>query len=164
MSRELSLTKSTSSLASNGLVGWPVPANANFMRSMSWTAASRLPSTRSASIATASRLVLMPAILSRALSQAGSSSRLRGQTLTSRAFAVSLLNHLVEVAALSSFGPRIMTAISSFGLSTNCCSAFFPSSSGFAEANRSSMIRLSANKERLLASCRKLSQSKFLST
>ena len=133
----------------------PAPSN-NRSFSISCPAASRLPSTRSAISATASRSGLSPAWRMRAAIQPGNSRNATGQTGTLTPLASSVFAHLDDCALRSSLGPLTTSIKSGPVLSTRSTIACPPARPGLPVGNRSSMIRFSANRDRLapeLVSC-----------
>jgi len=80
-------------------------------RSISWMAASRLPSMRSTSASTASRDADRPAFLKRSLIQRGICPTSIGQTCTNTPAASRALNHVVRCVAASSFGSTSNKAV-----------------------------------------------------
>ena len=133
--------------------------------SISWAAASKLPSTRAAISSTASWLADKPAWDNRWRIHCGSWWVSTGQICTNWVCgpSISALPHLVFCALPSSLGRLINSRVSSAGREQYSIRAAAPLSPGLPEGRRSSSRRLWANSDMLAPACSNEPQSKLAS-
>ena len=155
-------TLATAACASSIPSRWPSGYSSASL-SISCLAASRLPSTRSANKANASRSISKPWRRKRPLIHCGKACVVTALASSTTAFCDSAVNHLPCICVRSSLGNITITTVSSGKRSASFCKASPPVLPGLPFGMWISISFKSANKPMLLAAANNSSQSKLLS-